>query len=257
MSEKKHISTTALSKKLSITKPELDKALLDQNLIQLTDKGIEAGGIIKKHPTHGEYIAWPQDIQLSHEVLKSSELYSSTQIGEKYNISARKINMILSEIGFTQKYLKGWNITKLGQKYGGVQKENHKSGVPFVVWPQSLFENSTFKAAIEEVEGKAGETTQNKIDKSERVILEKSLKLNIELLMGIWCEARQRCLLIIGFIWLRLFMHMKEGYLLKRKCIVIFIFLQVKYILNIGGLKMTQNMQSVKKRKKQFIKSII
>ena len=37
--------------------------------------------------------------------------------------------MILSEIGFIEKYLKGWTITILGSKNGGIQKENNQNGM--------------------------------------------------------------------------------------------------------------------------------
>ena len=176
MSAIKYISTSALSKKIGIAKAKVDKVLLELNYIKQCDKGYELteigkanGGCIKSHPKFGEYIAWREDIQLPNIDTKkeNKKYYSATKIGSKYNISARKMNTILSEIGFIQKYLKGWTITELGKQNGGIQKENKQTGIPFVEWDETIFENKTFLNSIKEISGEAGEITQKNIDKSK------------------------------------------------------------------------------------------
>ena len=130
MSDIKYISTSALSKKLSIPKHQLDEMLLAVNFIEredegfvLTNVGIQNGGCMKNHPKFGDYIAWDEDIKIPNKLItQGKEFFSSTKIASKYNLSARKINLILSEIGFIERYLKGWTITILGSKNGGIQK---------------------------------------------------------------------------------------------------------------------------------------
>ncbi len=171
----KKISTSALAKKLQIKKYQLDELLLAANYIsksddsyQLTDLGKQKGGVILNHPKYGEYIAWDEDMEIPNKLItQGKEFFSATKIGAKYSLSPQKINMILSEIGFIEKYLKGWTITTLGMKNGGVQKENTKNGVPYVEWAESIFTNSAFVSALEEVMGEAGEKTQTKIDKTK------------------------------------------------------------------------------------------
>jgi len=175
MSNIKQVSTSALAKKLSISKYQLDELFLAAKYIvktdngyKLTELGIQNSGTIKKHPKYGEYIAWNENIEIPNKlVTQGKEFYSSTKIAAKYNLSARKINMILSEIGFIEKYLKGWTITDLGTKNGGIQKENTKNGIPYVEWDESIFNNSAFLSIIQEVKGEAGENTQKKIDNSK------------------------------------------------------------------------------------------
>ena len=175
MSNIKYISTSALAKKLAISKNKLDEMLLSAKFIQreergfsLTDLGIEKSGCMKSHPKFGDYIAWDENIEIPNKLItQGKEFYSSTKIASKYNISARKINMILSEIGFIEKYLKGWTITVLGSKNGGIQKENAKNGIPYVEWNESIFENKAFLSIIKEVKGDAGESTQKEIEKSK------------------------------------------------------------------------------------------
>jgi len=175
MSNIKLISTSALSKKLSITKHKLDELLLQVKYIvktdngyKLTELGIQNSGTMKKHAKFGEYIVWDENIEIPNKLTsKRKELFSATKIATKYDLSARKINMILSEIGFIEKYLKGWTITILGTKNGGIQKENSKNGIPYIEWGESIFSNNSFLSIIQEVKGESGEVTQKKIDNSK------------------------------------------------------------------------------------------
>ncbi len=175
MSNIKLISTSALSKKLSIQKSNLDEMLIAAGFIEksdegykLTKKGEENGAGWHTHPKFGTYIVWPENITIPNEVMALSDnCLNATAIAKKYNLSARKIDMMLSEIGWIQRYLKGWNITELGTKIGGIQKENMQNGIPFVEWPVSIFDNVAFKAVIKEVLGDAGEDTQEKVNKSD------------------------------------------------------------------------------------------
>ena len=175
MSTTKQISTSALAKKLSISKYQLDELLLaakyitkDEDGYKLTELGKQKSGSIKKHPKFGEYIAWDEDIEIPNKLItQGKEFYSSTKIATRYNLSARKINLILSEIGFIEKYLKGWTLTVLGSKNGGIQKENNKNGIPYVEWDESIFKNNAFLSILKEVNGDAGESTQKQIDDSK------------------------------------------------------------------------------------------
>jgi energy-converting hydrogenase A subunit M len=175
MSSSKLISTSALAKKLSMSKYQLDELLLAAKYIvksekgyKLTDLGIQNSGALKNHAKFGEYIVWDENIEIPNKlVTQGKEFFSSTKIATKYNLSARKINLILSEIGFIEKYLKGWTITVLGAKNGGIQKENSKNGIPYVEWDESIFNNNAFLSIIQEVKGEAGENTQKKIDDSQ------------------------------------------------------------------------------------------
>ncbi|GIT98159.1 hypothetical protein [Sulfurovum sp. TSL1] len=175
MSNIKLISTSALSKKLSIPKNSLDQILISSGFIEkanegfkLTKKGEENGGCWHTHAKFGTYIVWPENISFPNDAITQNKEYlNATNIATKYNLSARKINMMLSEIGWIERYLKGWTITELGKKNGGIEKENTRSGIPYVEWPESIFDSHAFKAVINEVQGNAGEETQEKVDKSD------------------------------------------------------------------------------------------
>ncbi len=175
MSTAKQLSTSALAKQMSIPKYKLDEMLVACKYITktdtgycLTDLGKEKGGTLKRHAKFGEYIAWDEDIEVPNKTItQGKKYYSATKIAIQYNLTARKINMILSEIGLIEKYLKGWTITPLGAQNGGIQKENANNGIPYVEWDERIFNTSAFSSIIKEVKGDAGESTQVNIDSSK------------------------------------------------------------------------------------------
>jgi len=175
MPGQKFISTSALAKKMDIKKYKLDEMLVAANYITkgdngyiLTKLGIEKGGILKNHAKFGEYIAWDENIEIPNKTIdQGKEFFSATKIASKYDLTSIKINMILSEIGFIKRYLKGWTITSLGTQNGGIQRENFKTGIPYAEWDNSIFDNKTFLSMIKEVKGDIEENTQEKIDNSK------------------------------------------------------------------------------------------
>lgn len=145
----KQISTTALSKSLGITSKELFAHLLELGLIAkdgqtwiLTSDGEEKGGAYKESQQYGKYIVWPEDISIAIPQNTtngdSTKLITATAIGRKFELSANKVNFILSELGWVNKGLKGWVVTDQGKKQGGVQAEDKKSCIPYVRWPESI-----------------------------------------------------------------------------------------------------------------------
>lgn len=153
------ISTTALAKIYDISPKELFSHLVDMGYIikhndtwSLTELGIKNGGSIKESAQYGQYIVWPEDLDLNKEQT-NEKLITSTVIGKNFDLSPNKINFILSELGWVQKGLKGWVITEPGKKQGGVQSEDKKSGIPYVRWPESIIESKSLKETIDQVKG--------------------------------------------------------------------------------------------------------
>ncbi len=155
MSEKR-LSTTALSKKYGLSSKEMFQELLKRELIEktgdnwtLTQKGLEAGGRYIKSKQYGTYITWPDNLELDISV----ELITATALGKHFGLSANKINYILSELGWIQKGLKGWKVTKQGKKVGGVQDEDKKSGIPYVRWPSKIVESKILQSSVNAIKG--------------------------------------------------------------------------------------------------------
>ncbi|MBM7571689.1 glycerol kinase [Aquibacillus albus] len=163
----KYLSTTALSKKVNLDVKSVFQILLEKNLIDrvndnwvLTEKGKEYGGTIKKHPKAGKYIAWDESIE-NDNMFKSSDekLLNATALSKHFGVSKFKINPILSELGFVQKAVKGWTVTKLGLSYGGQQLEYEKTGVPYVIWPERFLNNKRLVETMNEIQGNTTETS--------------------------------------------------------------------------------------------------
>jgi predicted RNA binding protein YcfA (HicA-like mRNA interferase family) len=157
MSDKKNISTTALSKKYSIPAKEMFAYLLQLGFIEkkadvwsLTDHGVKVGGKFVTSKQYGKYITWPEDLKLK---ITSDKLITATVIGKQFGLSANKINYILSELGWTQKAIKGWRVTLQGEKNGGLQDEDKKSGIPYVRWPETIIKSKILKSSVHDIKG--------------------------------------------------------------------------------------------------------
>lgn len=167
-----HISTSSLAKLNNILAKDLFNKLQSASMIErkedkwsLTKLGVEKGGQLKNSSKYGEYIVWPKslDLELDEDNVKTDVAEESptlgskpksianlnaTAIGKHFNISNRRINMILHELGFVSKEAAGWKVTKLGKLNGGVQKEIYSSGNLYTAWPEEILTNSFVIAAI-------------------------------------------------------------------------------------------------------------
>jgi hypothetical protein len=165
----KKISTSRLAKQMEMTAKELFARLSDQELIAregnswiLTPKGEGVGGEYKESAQYGKYIVWPDTLNLHDTADNASspspaptagKLLTSTAIGKHFDLSANKINSILSEIGWIKKGLKGWLLTEQGKKQGGQQAEDKKSGIPYARWPASLLISKVLTETVDHVKG--------------------------------------------------------------------------------------------------------
>ena len=142
--------------------------LSDQGLIEregntwlLTRKGEQKGGEYKDSAQYGKYIVWPDILQADEDVPempaapaeKAATTITSTAIGKHFALSATKVNFLLSEIGWIKKGLKGWLLTEQGQRQGGQQTEDRKSGIPYAKWPVTLLESKTLIETVAHVKG--------------------------------------------------------------------------------------------------------
>jgi len=163
MVEQNLVSTTALAKLLNVSKRELDSKFIRDKLImkndgkyELTSLGKKIGGAYKESKQYGRYIVWPKSIADAPTIEKQVETrLTAKSLGSKFNLSANKLNSILSELGWIKKDIKGWRVTEQGLKQGGIQDEDHKSGVPFARWPETIISNRALLSSIEEVKGES------------------------------------------------------------------------------------------------------
>jgi hypothetical protein len=76
-------------------------------------------------------------------------LLSSTRIGKHFGLSNVKMNLILAELGWIEKYVKGWVPTDRGNALGANVK-TMRNGTPFVVWPESILNNAALRDSVAE-----------------------------------------------------------------------------------------------------------
>jgi len=170
-----YISTSRLAKELGMQVSSVFDQLREMGLIQktgdkweLTEPGEQRGGKYLSSKKYGTWIAWPKDVikvdsgSEEAEVKTFNEAASerhltATSLGRMYGIPATRMNYVLSELGWIQKALKGWKVTQQGTAVGGIQREDHRSGIPYVVWPQEIASNSALRSTIDDIQGTSGE----------------------------------------------------------------------------------------------------
>jgi hypothetical protein len=141
------LSGTALARRLNIPTRELFRILSEHGWIQrqgehwrLTGRGEFEGGRYQNSERFGTWIAWPESV-LQHRLFTADQdhnLLTSAMLGDRFGLSARQTSLLLHELGWMRRAVKGWELTPRGKALGGVQEEYPDSGVPFVRWPAVL-----------------------------------------------------------------------------------------------------------------------
>lgn len=145
------LSATDMAEHLKKTPQAVNQLLLDMGLLaktknawQLTPAGKARGGI--QTTTGYRTIIWPVSVlkDLDHDHTPSQieqNLLTSTLIGNHFGITAPRANYFLSDLGWIRKEGKGWVVTELGKRLGGLQSHDRVSREPYVRWPQSVVNN--------------------------------------------------------------------------------------------------------------------
>ncbi len=84
---------------------------------------------------------------------KQANFLSSTTLGEKLGIGSRKVNLVLSELGWIERAMKGWIPTAQGKKLQAESREIRQSGIPYVVWPEAIISSRILTNTVQELLG--------------------------------------------------------------------------------------------------------
>ncbi len=152
------LSTSALAKQRGLVAKQLFEQLALAGYINryqeqwvLTELGTKFGGEYVQHPKFGQFIVWPSNL-LIDETSANNHL-SATQLGERFKLSAKKINQLLSELGWITRSDQGWQLTDAGAAVAGKQKTDSGSNQQFVLWHASLVKNKRLRQSVTEFLG--------------------------------------------------------------------------------------------------------
>ncbi len=172
-----YISTSALANELDIKSSDLFDKLKTLGWIErkddkwvLTDLGKQKGGQTRTSTKFGEFIVWPENISIEGGQEKNKgSLINATALGKHFNISSQRINLLLNELGWIEKTVAGWGLTKLGKSLGGRQFEHETSGGSYVLWSDTVLQNKDLLEQFDETpkEKLASKETNTKIIKSD------------------------------------------------------------------------------------------
>lgn len=95
---------------------------------------------------------WPENISIDEKQgQQKAKLINATAIGKHFDISSQRLNLILSELGWIEKDIAGWQISKLGKSLGGRQFEHETSGGTYVLWPETILLNKNLASVFKDV----------------------------------------------------------------------------------------------------------
>ena len=157
------LSTTDIAQNLKKTPQAVNQRLLNMGLIiqkdkfwELTPAGKSKGGVYKNN----EYrtIIWPfsitsdikEALEPTHQHIEQN-LLISTSIGSHFGISPPRTNYFLSDLGWIRKEGKGWMVTELGKRLGGIQSYDNTSRQPYVRWPETIVNNPMLVKSVHQV----------------------------------------------------------------------------------------------------------
>ena len=118
----------------------------------LTELGKQKGGQMKSTAKYGDYVVWPENISFNdqQQTKVKPKLLNTTALGQCFNISSKRLNLLLNELGWIEKTIAGWGLTKLGTSIGGKQFEHETSGNSYVLWPNSVMDNKDLLEMFQE-----------------------------------------------------------------------------------------------------------
>jgi len=152
-----YISTSTLANGFEMKSSDLFDKLEMLGWIEKKDKkwiltklGKEKGGQTRNSVKYGDYVVWPENITISNaNPNEPSKLLNATAIGKHFGISSQRLNLVISELGWIEKSVAGWKVTKLGKSIGGKQYTADQ-GFTYVIWPNSILQNSNLKDIYKE-----------------------------------------------------------------------------------------------------------
>jgi hypothetical protein len=159
------LSTSSLANELDVPANELFSKLKSNGWIDrkndkwvLTDLGKQKGGQTRTNPKFGDYIVWPENISIENTNGTKAKRLNATAIGKHFDVSSQRLNLILSELGWLEKDIAGWSLTKLGKSIGGKQFEHESSGGTYVLWPETVLTNKRLNEVFQEADPGKQET---------------------------------------------------------------------------------------------------
>lgn len=106
------------------------------------------------------YDHWKQSRAGTSQIAATSSgdaMLSSTRLGKHFGLSSQRMNLVLAELGWIEKYVKGWTPTQRGNNLGAEVREMRTKGVPYVVWPKTITGNAVLQAAVADMTGQGAD----------------------------------------------------------------------------------------------------
>ncbi len=155
--------------------------------------------------THWKTVNRPAKVQAPPQNRES--LMTASQIGERLDLTAKQINSLFAELGWITKERNGWIAGAVALQHGAVQKTYQPSGVPYVLWPEAVLNNTLLHTTIESVKGE-GDETKHAVSSTESGFRER-FPAQHRAMDGHWVRSKAE-LLIDNWLYMEGIVHAYE-----------------------------------------------
>lgn len=155
------LSRSALAEKLDIPLKKITQLMVDSGWIKhehgrwiLTAKGEFEGGEYRNSKKYGEYIVWPDGVT-AHAIFTLDDAdtsISARELAQRLSLPVRLLNSVFCELGWIKPLHKGWALQSSGLKIGAIQQEHDKTGIPYVLWPKTVFDNAELRSLVKQLD---------------------------------------------------------------------------------------------------------
>ena len=147
---------TLLSPDLQTVQPSLEKLKIGNKEV-CTFPGCE--NVVSKPGFKFCYKHW----KAVNAHLEPDATLNATALGDHFKLTSQRLNLVLAELGWISKDKKGWTLTPQGIALGALQKEYSQTGVPYVLWPETILTNKAFLSTISSLTGEVEPSSSKKV----------------------------------------------------------------------------------------------
>ena len=191
----------------------------------------------------------------SQQNLKSKDdnvALSASKIAERFGIKATRLNAILNELGWLERAPKGWKVTTAGASMNAIQSTFKATGVPYVLWPESILNNQILQEAISNYLG--NESSQPKETSQDLNDFRNKFPATFRATDGHWVRSRAE-VMIDNYLYNSLLVHAYERKLPIEEDIYCDFYLpQKKVCIEYWGLENDAKYAARKKQKLEIYK---
>lgn len=85
-------------------------------------------------------------------------LLNASQLGERLELTSRRVNLLLAELGWIERKGSNWYPTPQGEAFGAVKRSYSETGKAYVIWPEHVLQHRALLALVDSLRSEGSPT---------------------------------------------------------------------------------------------------